>query len=637
MLIPELQKNIDEKWDACWPMSTLRPLVILDLLSYLFFFKKISEHLVTPDNNENKSNPTFINPKEKKLINWDLLKVQEGPNMHFLFTGENGVIDFLKNYNRALPYSEFVKEDLLITPTPKLLINCVGIIKIIEEKDDKSKGEIFEYLLNKVEISGQNGQAYLPEYLIDLIISIIQPEENDWILDPSAGNASFLVRCAKYISDKNPYRNNIDSKRLAGIESDPTNFRIGAMNMLLHGIYNPELKVLNSTASFSSINIEQLNVIVANLIFSASENKTSFEGDLIKDATRKEVLYLNFILKNSKPGTRSAVIVPDTILYNNGTEFITLREEFIDHFKVEAVISLNDKNTSQFFGTSILIFSKEASVITDKVWFYKIEHCKKEINNGNTVFDEMTMTQNNTDENLKQREELADILNHFRNKDHSEESKNPDSFYIDAEHIRSKNYSLSYNELNLFIGQEKSIHLSEISSEEKRVAISNLKNKTLFPAAEKLPEPKKRYLKKILVITFLSIVVLGIGFGAYWVLYLKKDLFNIKINWSKSVIAKDSIISSSPPDTSNLNISNNNSKISDSTNSVNTKYTVVSKAYFYNTPDTNTRRELYVSGLVHAVLIPEKEKNGFVYVVYINKHGQSTRGWLNKKNLKPLP
>lgn len=642
MLTTELQKNIDEKWDACWPLCLLKPIAILDLISYLFFLKKISENNLTNERPGNKPDTGFSHSKEKERIENGIINNLEAEGIHTIFSAEKGSVDLIKNYARSLAFGQFVKGGLLVTPTQKLLANAVDIIKIIEDEVDNTKAEIFEYLLNKKELNGPNGQAYLPKYLASLIVSIIQPNEKDIIMDPSVGNAGLLIGCAEYIAAKNPELNHPDSRKLVGLESDLTSLRIAGMNMILHRINNPELKAMDTFAGLGSITIDQPTVIVANLIFSANEGNLVVEGASIKKATRKEILYLNFIIKNSNPGTLIAVIVPDIILSNNGTEFVTIRQEIMDRFKVEAVISLNDRTTPQFFGTSILIFFKEAAAITDKVWFYKIEHCKEEVNNENIISEDNT--QNNTTGILKQPDELTVILNHFRNKDTIEESTNPDSFYIDAESIRSKNYILSYNDLNLFIGQEKTIQLSETSSEEKRVAISNLKNQPLFPAAEKLPEPKKSYLKKILITTFLSIVVLGIGFVAYWFLYLKKDFFIQKKHSAKSTAVIDSATSVTTPDTVNLISTNNKSKTSDNTNSINNtkginnKYTVVSdKAYFYLSPDTTKRREFYINNLVDAVLTPEKEKNGFVYVVYTNKLGQSTRGWLNKKDLKPLP
>lgn len=649
MLTTELQKEIDEKWEACWPISLLKPIAILDLISYLFFIKKISENHLISEETGNRPDSGLFHSKEEGTER-GIFSEPESEGMHELFTSEKGSIDLIKNYARSLAFGVFVKGGLIVTPTQKLLANAVAIMKIIEDEACDKKGAIFEYLLNKKELGGPNGQAYLTGYLVNLIVSIIEPTEKDFILDVAVGNGSLLVASAKYIASKNFRFNNPDSRRFMGFESDLTSLRIAGMNMILHRISNPELKVLETFSGLGSVIIEKPTVIVANLIFSSGEGRMIVEGASIKETARKEILYLNFIIKNANSGTRIVAIVPDSILYNNGAEFLATRKEIMDRFKVEAVISLNDKAITQFFGASILIFSKEAPAIGGKVWFYKMEHCDGAAQDENIVSG--SNAQNDPNGILKQTGELEDILNHFSNDDNRKKIESPDSFYIDARDIRAKNYSLSYSEYNLFMDQEKAIHLSETTSAEKKTAIANLRNQTQFRAAEILPEPKKSYAKKVIFIACLSVIILGTGFGAYWFLYLKKDFFTLKkhditpvaiINSTKSVstpvVTPDATSTSdAKSDTITLISKSIHAKVPDGMINSKTRYTVVSdKAYFYYSPDTSTRREVYINNLVHAVLTPEKEKNAFVYVVYINKQGQTTRGWLKKDDLKPLP
>ena len=643
MLTPELQKKIDEKWEACWPISLLKPVAILDLISYLFFLKKISENHLTSDETGNKPDSYLFHSKEEE-IERTAFSEPESDGMHALFSSEKGSIDLIKNYAKSLAFGAFVKGGLMITPTQKLLANAIAIMKIIEDEADDRKGAIFEYLLNKKELNGPNGQAYMTEYLVNLIVSIIRPGEKDFILDIATGNGSLLAASAKYIASKNFKYDNPDSRRFIGLESDLTSLRIAGMNMILHGISNPEIKVLDAFASLSSVTLGKPTVIVANLIFSGSEGRMVVEGASIKETARKEILYLNFIIKNANSGTRIVAIVPDSILYNNGAEFLATRQEIMDRFKVQAVISLNDKAIPQFFGASILVFSKEAPAIGGKVWFYKMEHCAGPAKDENVVSG--SNAQNDRDGILKQTIELEDILHHFSNDDDRKKIESPDSFYIDARDIRAKNYSLNYSEYSLFIDLQNAINLSETTSAEKKMAIANLRNQTQFRAAELLPEPKKSYVKKVIFIVCLSVIVLGTGFGAYWFLFLKKDFLTLKkndiapvaiINSAQSV-TKPVVMPDAKSDTASLVGKSSNVKIPDIVANTKTRYTVISdRAYFYYSPDTSTRREVYINNLVHAVLTPEKEKNAFVYVVYINKRGESTKGWLNKNDLKPLP
>lgn len=67
------------------------------------------------------------------------------------------------------------------------------------------------------------------------------------------------------------------------------------------------------------------------------------------------------------------------------------------------------------------------------------------------------------------------------------------------------------------------------------------------------------------------------------------------------------------------------------------RYMLASKyAYFHNEPDQSTRRAANINIWNNAKLTPLEERNGFVYVVYVNEQGQTSRGWLLKKNLKSI-
>jgi len=625
MLTSELKKKIDEKWDSCWPLSKLRPIVILDLISYLFFYVKISGYILASENAENRPSAASLNSNEKEQKTWSKFKNLDEQSMHLLFTGENGIIDLIKKYSKNSDYAVFLKGNLLIAPTPKLLSNSVGIIKIIEEEEENenTKAEIFEYLLDKSELNGPyNSQAYLPIKLSEVIVSIIQPNAEDLIFDPSIGNGNLLVKSALFISRKNGSINYMDSRRFTGVESDGTNLRIGAMNMILHGIHNPEIKPLDVLLP-SNLPTNQLpTVIMANLIFSLSENKMSVEGASIRETTRKEIFHLNFIFKNTAPGTRIAVIVPDIILYNNGAEFLDIRKEIVDNYKIDAVISLDDKNSSQFYGTSILVFSKDPTVITYKVWFYKMEFNK-----------------NNQEVGSNQPDEFAVILNHFNNKESRGENKTGQGFYMDANDIRSKNYSLHYNEYYLFLAREKNNHSDEVEVVVKRVPNNNFKNQLFFPKAEKKAVPKKSHAKKIIIISILSIVIIGAGYWSYFYFNLNKYFITPKKPAAVIIIKNGTANDSTALANSGSVINTSNNKEGNRGDSItNIKYTVVTpKAYFYYSPDTNSRRNLFIINLVHATLTPIKEQNGFVYVVYVNKRGESTKGWLNIKDLKLLP
>ncbi|MEO6837602.1 MAG: N-6 DNA methylase [Ginsengibacter sp.] len=637
MLAPGLQKEIDEKWNACWPLSELRPIAIIDLVSYLFFFKRISE-FQPKEVAEIEQLPYSFNSNPKKKLLWDTFKNLGIQEMHELVTTKGGIVSLVKNYDKITPCSTFLKGNLLLTPTPKSLNNATGILKIIEGKDEDTSAEILKYLLNKTEIKATNGQTWLPEDIVTLMVSIIQPDITDVIMDPSAGNGSLLAGCAKYIVDKNSkhsndFKKSFDFKRFTGVESDVTNLRVSAMNMILNGLDISRLKTPNNATAFNLISKQLPTLFISDLLFSLNENKIINESGFLKEGTKNEITSLDFILKNTKPGTRVAVTVPWGILFNIGDEFKMLRREIIEKCKLDAVITLNDTTLCEFAGAAILIFHKETSAVTDKVWFYKLK-------NENIINKKIIVHENNFQNNVKnfseEEDEQAMILNHFTNNGTDDQTITA-GFYIEVDKIKSNNYNLSYNEYNM--GRDKKISLpSETANPQKTIKVNNYKKQlTFFTTEKKIVSVQNTSLKKNNKAIIFSIAVICFAFLAYFFLKPQKEFILQQKPGLVSTISNDSANHSSLKNNVTTASAGMKSDIPPiDKNLVPVKYTVISKAYFYSAPKGNTRQNDYINHWSNAVLTPEKEKNGFVYVVYINNPGQKLSGWLNKKDLEAV-
>ena len=265
----ELRDDIDKKWDDCWPVSTLRPLALIDLLCYLLFIKKLEEkRLITGSLTRIPGDNTTSNE-----LNWSGFKDLDAQDLHTLFASENGVIDLVKNYGCTnLQYSQFLKEPLLLTPSVSLLFNVVNIIKIMDAERRNTRVAIFEYLLNKAEIEAQNGQVYAPDKVVKLVVELMQPSKQDSIWDPSTGNGSLLINSAKYVAMHKAARGNdfdedFFGENYNGIECDPIQLRIAAMNMILNGIEDPKLGGVNSFGNAHFNICEQSNLVLSNLYF----------------------------------------------------------------------------------------------------------------------------------------------------------------------------------------------------------------------------------------------------------------------------------------------------------------------------------------------------------------------------------
>ena len=134
-------------------------------------------------------------------------------------------------------------------PTPRLLSLVVDLLNKIDMSNRDTKGDVYEYLLSKIASAGQNGQFRTPRHIIKLMVAMMEPTLDDVVCDPSAGSCGFLVTASEYIREKHPKellktenKKHFEHKMFMGMEFDPTMLRIGAMNMMLHGIEGVQLK-----------------------------------------------------------------------------------------------------------------------------------------------------------------------------------------------------------------------------------------------------------------------------------------------------------------------------------------------------------------------------------------------------------
>ena len=362
-LIPHFQKTIDDKWDDCWPISSLKPVAILDLISYVFFIKKLDDRELINKKLEGIQGDNFVYTKEVEEFTWTRLKNMDAQCIHDLFTKEHGIIDLMTQYAHSNSlYSDFFKAPLLLTPTPKLLFKVIEVINLIESSDKNTQVAIIEYLVNKAESTGQYGQLSIPENIAMLMVGIAEPAAKDVTCDPSAGNGSLVIHAASYIANRinstvNRFENGTSAGMLKSMESDLIQLRLAAMNMMLHGIKNPSVEILDILSGGTAKLTEKPTLIISNLFFTEVEGTMRVEGDTLKaDRSGKEIVLLNLILENLEPGSRAVVIVPEYVLNNVAPEIKKIRRDIINNYKLEGVIYFTLKKATHFSPVPVFLF-----------------------------------------------------------------------------------------------------------------------------------------------------------------------------------------------------------------------------------------------------------------------------------------
>ncbi len=277
-----------------------------------------------------------------------------------------------------------MKDAHFTIPTPALLAKVVDLLDHVPMEERDTKGDVYEYMLAKIASAGQNGQFRTPRHIIRLMVELTAPQPTDVICDPACGTAGFLVAAGEYLRARHPkllrdakQREHFHHKMFHGFDFDNTMLRIGSMNMLLHGVENPDIRYRDSLAQDHAGEEERYTLVLANPPFAGSLDYENTAKDLLQIVKTKktELLFLALFLRLLKPGGRAAVIVPDGVLFGSSKAHKELRRILVEDQKLDAVIKLPGGVFKPYAGvsTAILVFTKTNSGGTDFVWFYDVE------------------------------------------------------------------------------------------------------------------------------------------------------------------------------------------------------------------------------------------------------------------------
>ncbi len=353
------------------------------------------------------------------------------------------VFPFIKSIGEGkdTAFSRYMSDTVFLIPTAKVLAKVVDGIDAMDMNNKDIMGDVYEYLLGKIAAAGENGQFRTPRHIISMMVELMQPTLKDRILDPAMGSAGFLLSCVSYVS-KHQSRELINQEQMkyfksgmfSGFDTDQSMLRIGAMNMMLHGVEDPQIKYQDS---LSGDNTERnmYTLIMANPPFTGSVFQEEISKDLLALCkTRKtELLFMALFIKMLKVGGRCASIVPDGVLFGSSKAHVALRKELVDNQDLRAVISMPSGVFKPYAGvsTAILVFTKTDAGGTDQVWFYDMKA------DGFSLDDKRSPIAEN---------DIPDIITRFFDRESEMNRKRTEqSFMVPKQEIVDNGYDLSIN------------------------------------------------------------------------------------------------------------------------------------------------------------------------------------------------
>lgn len=425
MITSQLKNDINRLWEEFWTGGITNPLTVIEQISFLMFarlldidearFEKLALRTGKPPHKNFGS--------DQQNLRWKNWSEYGGEEM--LHHVHKEIFPHLRDLGgKNTTFGEYMKDATCQISKPSLLVSAVTQIGALPLGNSDVKGDLYEYMLSKLSTAGINGQFRTPRHVIRLMVELLDPKPTEVVGDPACGTAGFLVGAMEYLRRKysspelvetledgskshpgdrlEPYREHIQDGMFHGYDFDVTMLRIAAMNLMLHGVENPDIHYMDTLSKrftretgtrsrfFKGASLpdeiqerkdpalmseECFDVILANPPFKGSLDEADVHPSLFKLAkTRKtELLFLALILRMLKNGGRSATIVPSGVLFGSSKSHVALRQHLIDENQLEAVISLPSGVFKPYAGvsTAILVFTKSGR--TDDVLFYDVE------------------------------------------------------------------------------------------------------------------------------------------------------------------------------------------------------------------------------------------------------------------------
>ncbi|HCI6825972.1 TPA: N-6 DNA methylase [Klebsiella variicola subsp. variicola] len=433
---PELKSKIDLLWNKFWSGGISNPLTAIEQITYLLFMKRLDEldqkrqadAEWTNEEYTSRFEGTWIPPEErnwpvteqrpidKRTLRWSEFKRMQAEEMLQHVQGK--VFPFLKDLNGAESnFTHHMKNAVFIIPKPALLVEAVKTIDdifAVMEKDSQEhgqafqdiQGDVYEMLLSEIATAGKNGQFRTPRHIIKMMAELVQPQLGHRIIDPACGTGGFLLGAYQYIVTQlaiNAGTRNLvpdedgfirtsvaatfDEKRqfilqesLYGYDIDATMVRLGLMNLMMHGIDEPNIDY-QDTLSKSYNEESAYDIVLANPPFTGSIDKGDINEALQLATTKTELLFVENIYRLLKKGGTACVIVPQGVLFGSGKAFRDLRQTLVERCDLKAIITLPSGVFKPYAGvsTAILLFTKVwgakdkiTKPATEHVWFYEM-------------------------------------------------------------------------------------------------------------------------------------------------------------------------------------------------------------------------------------------------------------------------
>lgn len=392
-----LRQKVDQLMDILWSGGVNNPMDSIEQLSYLFFLRLLSEK------DEQRA---VLDRKYKRIFAgswaryaWSNFVTLTGDELY------NAIRDAIEKLQELPSMSEtgkllFNRATLKIydRPTLRAVVQAINEMDLSEHEGIDFKGDMYEYLLGKLAVSGTNGQFRTPRHIIAMIVALVNPQPHQRICDPACGTAGFLIAGFNHILAQHSSAASIargrhegdllkpaqwkflEEQAFTGFDNDANMVKIAILNLYLHGLEKARIQFFNplTTSLKGGYPGETFDIILTNPPFAGTIQKESILADINLPTRDTELLFLKWFIDHLNPGGRGGVIVPNGVLFGSTKAARKTREILLTECDLQAVVNLPSGVFKPYsgVGTAVLVFEKKNVTglqdLSRFVWFYDL-------------------------------------------------------------------------------------------------------------------------------------------------------------------------------------------------------------------------------------------------------------------------
>lgn len=278
--------------------------------------------------------------------------------------------------------------------TLKEIVEIIDKLNFQKQEDLFELSNVYEDLLQGMWNDGWNSwEFYTPRSIIKIMVDAVDPKVWQTIYDPATWSCGFLIEAFNHMKP-NVYNDKeldfLNKNTFFGNEKTWLAYIMWVMNLILHGISNPNISKKNTlTTDIRQIQEkDRYDVILANPPFGWKEKDIIQQNFPIK-TNATEMLFLQHIMKHLKLWGKSAIIVPEWVLFNTWNAFQEIKKLMLEDFNLHSIVSLPAGVFLPYswVKTNIIFFNREWS--TKDIWYYEINLDRKLTKNKPINYDEI--------------------------------------------------------------------------------------------------------------------------------------------------------------------------------------------------------------------------------------------------------